>query len=233
MRSASEHLSLGPQHGMAVTEERVRVGDPVVGAGEDPQHGLASAQMRRARTGNRRSRARRRRRRAPRHRPRPRRSRRGRPVSQSPSCSPICRAQRREREDLSARRPPARRRAPRTRHARGTPRACSRASPSARSRSTAPARARRVDQPARAARGEPVEVRRVRDLVRSLPAERVVRAVGEPVQQDDEDRIHRAGGYGTTSRSRHDARHPFVRISPLGSQWGGGWLYRFRGAPRG
>src|SRR6186997_1340467 len=39
-------LSLGPQDWMAVTEERVRVGDSVVGAGEDPQHGLAAAQMR-------------------------------------------------------------------------------------------------------------------------------------------------------------------------------------------
>ena len=47
-----------------------------------------------------------------------------------------------------------------------------------------------VDHPARAARRERVEVRRVRDLVRRSPAERVVRAVGEPVEEDDEDRIH-------------------------------------------
>ena len=39
-------------------------------------------------------------------------------------------------------------------------------------------------------RREPVEVRRLGDLVRGTPAERVVRAVGEPVEEDDEDRIH-------------------------------------------
>ena len=47
-----------------------------------------------------------------------------------------------------------------------------------------------VDQATRAPLRERVEVRRVRYLVRGSSAERLVRAVGEPVEEDDEDRIH-------------------------------------------
>ena len=160
---------------MAVAEERVRVGDPVVGAREDAQHGLAAAQMRQsepetvdlelgagrdellgivlvlaapARTA-------------------------GQPetvlLGDRPGAAP------RMRRPVRGR-PPARRRAPRTPRGRGTLPACSRASANARSRWTAPARGRpRSSSPARAARGEPVEVRRIRDLVRSL-ARRASRA---------------------------------------------------------
>ena len=45
-------------------------------------------------------------------------------------------------------------------------------------------------EPTRALRCEPIEVRRLGDLVRCAPAERVVRSVGEPVEEDDEDRVH-------------------------------------------
>ena len=60
-----------------------------------------------------------------------------------------------------------------------------------------------VDDAAGPRGGEPVQVRRVGYLVRGAAAERVVRPVGEPVEEDDEDRIHGGGGY---SRARNERR---------------------------
>ena len=88
-------------------------------------------------------------------------------------------------------RPPGRRRAPRKPRDPGTPPAGSRGSPSARARSRGRARAR-ASRGLRSSRSpQPVEVGRVRDLVGRAPAERSVRSVGEPVEQDDGDRVHR------------------------------------------
>ena len=196
-------LRLRPQDGMAVAEERVRVGDPVVGAREDPQHGLAAAQMRQ---------------------PEPetvdlelgagRDELRGvvlvlaaptRPAGQpEPVGSPFGRPQRREREDL-----PGVDLLPVAERLEDGPagkllRRVAEHRPVRDLARRRPAGADAVDQPAGAARGEPVEVRRVRDLVRSPPAERVVRAVGEPVEKDDEDRIHGAEANGIASHSWHD-----------------------------
>ena len=67
-----------------------------------------------------------------------------------------------------------------------------------------PAGADAVDEAARAFGRDTVEVRRVGGLVRGAPAERVVSAVGEPVEEDDEDRIHGAEANGTASRNRPD-----------------------------
>ena len=53
-----------------------------------------------------------------------------------------------------------------------------------------PARPDGVEQPARAGGTEPVEVGRLRGLVAGAALEHVVRAVAQPVQQEDDDRIH-------------------------------------------
>ena len=45
-----------------------------------------------------------------------------------------------------------------------------------------------------------------RDLVRGSPAERVVRSVGEPVEEDDEDRIH--GGVRLQAREEREQAWP-------------------------
>src|SRR5207248_11485488 len=47
-----------------------------------------------------------------------------------------------------------------------------------------------VEQAARAVGGEAVEVGRAGGLVGSAPLEDVVRAVGEPVEENDDDRVH-------------------------------------------
>ena len=70
-----------------------------------------------------------------------------------------------------------------------------------------------VDEAAGARGGEPVEVRRVGYLVRGAAAERVVRPVGEPVEEDDEDRMHGAGGYSDRVTLSAQSRHPRVRLS--------------------
>src|SRR5204863_6609737 len=50
----------------------------------------------------------------------------------------------------------------------------------------------RVQQPARALRHQPVEVRRFRSLVPGSPAEHVVCPVGQAVEEEDDDGIHAA-----------------------------------------
>ena len=52
--------------------------------------------------------------------------------------------------------------------------------------------ANRIEDAARSGRAEPVEVRRCRGLDPAAPAKRFVRTVGEPVQQEDDDRKHAA-----------------------------------------
>ena len=55
-----------------------------------------------------------------------------------------------------------------------------------------PPRADRVEQPTGAASGERVEIRRGRGLVAGSPAESLVRAVGKPVEKEDDDGKHGA-----------------------------------------
>src|SRR5207247_2070855 len=65
-------------------------------------------------------------------------------------------------------------------------------------RSTSP----RASSASRSGAGQPVEVRRVGSLVPCSPAEHLVRAVGEPVEEEDDDGIHR----GAEATPRRDVR---------------------------
>ena len=187
--SASGTSGCGRSTGIPVAEERVRVRHALVGtrsarAGSPRRAAHASARSEavdlEARAGARRARPR---------PPRPRRASRaaGEP---EPVVAPLGRAQRREGEHVTGIDILPARRAPRRPRVRGTLRACSRASPSARSRSTAPSRARRrrsgrTSPSPRARRGSACPLPRSRSVRRAI-----VRAVGEPVEEDDEDRIH-------------------------------------------
>ena len=75
----------------------------------------------------------------------------------------------------------------------------------------------RVEDAVRAARGEPVEVGRVRDLVRGAPAERGVGAVGEPVEQDDDDRVHGQAGDAVerADHPRDPGRHERLPVAAV------------------
>ena len=72
--------------------------------------------------------------------------------------------------------------------------------------------------------GEPVEVRGGGDLVGRAPAERSVRAVGEPVEQDDDDWVHRGEANRKPARFRRTpASHAcgFPRYRCRGEEVGG------------
>ena len=135
------HERLRPQQRMPRAEEGVGVGDPLVGAAGDPQHGLAAPDV-----GQREGQAvdldpvaaldqllGQLRRRGP--------GRAGRSATSRPRAARRAAAPRRRRR--ARRSPPGRGRAPRRPRARGTRRAGSRASTSARPRSKARARGRR------------------------------------------------------------------------------------------
>ena len=71
---------------------------------------------------------------------------------------------------------------------------------------------------------EPVEVRGGGDLIGRAPAERTVRAVGEPVEQDDDDWVHRGEANRKPPRFRRtSASHAcgFPRYRCLGEEVGG------------
>ena len=188
VRSASKVNGCGLSTGMPIAEERVAVADALVGLALDPQHCLAAPDV-------------------VEHEEHPvdletvtridqrlcvgRVTLRIRTAGEPPAVvAPLGRAQRRVREDVLVRdalaaaerledRAPGKLVGPVAEHRP--------VSDLARGRSTG---ADGVQQAARAGAGEPVEVRRPRRLVRGAPLEDVVRAVGEAVEEDDDDRVH-------------------------------------------
>ena len=182
------HERLRPQHRVAVAEERVGVGDALVGLALDPQHRLAAPDVlereeqpvdlepvarvdERLRVGGVALRV--------------------GTAGQPPAVvAPLGRPQRRVREDVLGRdllvaperledRAPGKLVRPVAEHRPVRDLA----------RGRAPG-ADGVEQPARAGGGEAVEVRRAGGLVGRAPLEDVVRAVGEAVEENDDDRVH-------------------------------------------
>ena len=128
------HHGERPKHRVAVAEERVRVGDAVVGASGDAEDGLASAKVTEGEPETVELRGRRRPRRARRHRSRRLRTAAARSArARRPGARPG-EARRTRTRRLGQR--PGRRPAPRRRRGPGTPPACTPASTSARPRST-------------------------------------------------------------------------------------------------
>ena len=197
------NLRLRPEHRVPVLEEGVRVGDAVVGAGEHAEDRLAALQVRELEP------------QAFDLEPVARGHELGgvllvlasfaRPSGEpQPVVAPLGRAQRREREHVP--RVDLLLRAGRLEHrpARELVRCVAEHRPVRQlARRRAP-RAEAEHEPARALRCEAVEIRRLGDLVRGSPAERVVRSVGEPVEEDDEDRVH--GGVRLQARRTHAER---------------------------
>ena len=184
------HERLRTQQRVPGPEERIRVGDPLVGAAGDPQHRFAPPDVR---------------------------QRKGQPVELDPVAAgdellgqlgvtlrvgpadeppaviaPLRRPQRRVGEDVLRA------------HVLSAPKrledcaswklvgSVAQHRPVRDLGGRRPPRADRIEQAGRAARRQRIEVRRLRGLVPGPPAEHLVRPVGEPVEQEDDDRIHGA-----------------------------------------
>ena len=193
---------LGPQNRVAVPEERIRIGDAVVGTAGDPQHGLAAAQVCKREFE------------PPDHEPVAGRDQLGRvifvvPESGStgqpePVFPPLRRPKRREHEDVAGIELLAVSERFEDRAAGELLRCVAEHRPVCNLARRRSPRADAVEEPARPTGREPVEVGRRGDLVGGAPAERIVGTVGEPIEEDDEDRIHRAEASVSLSRFRHD-----------------------------